>query len=839
MKRLFVIIFIIVLPLFKSFSQNTWVWQNPLPQGNPIKDVYMFDANTAIVVGEGGVIMKTNDAGSSWEVQDSGVDNLLNSVHFINENIGWIVGDNNTILKTTDGGLNWITQETPIDSLDENFDFQDPSTWPSEYDYTLYSVYFIDDSTGWAVGRKQEFGFDLIFSEGIISTKNGGNTWIDQSTDTDATLYDVFFHDAQNGWTAGGNWNLARLLRTNNGGTSWTAHSGMPAYDGDAIELRSVYFVNENIGWIAGGNDLTMKTTNGGNSWQPIDWTWTSYETNPRSIFFTDEDNGWIVGKYILHTLDGGNQWEEQKKTPGGLILYYQSIWATDADHAFVVGPGSDIYQTNDSGDNWIKKTSGPTNDFYDVFFINTNTGWVVGEDYLLMKTTDGGTNWDSYYYNVDGLRFTSIHFFNKNIGWATGNMYEGAYLNGVVFKSEDEGYSWKPLTTFFRSTPQSIFFVDENMGWLVGDNALIQKTTDGGENWVSQDNPFSRTDQQFESVFFYDTNKGWIAGGNNGKILYTSNGGTSWSEQVSGTTEWLGSVFFLNADTGWCVGGNNFSSGIILNTTNGGESWGIQTDSLEFKLNSVIFADINRGWAAGNDGGIVKTIDGGTNWTQEQSNASNDLESICAWGENHLWTVGNGGTILHWFSGEENHAPEITSSDSVTTTEGSAFEYIAEANDPDGNTVSFSFYQYPTWLEANDSALVGNVPVDAEDTSFVVIASDEELSDTLIVVVTVLESSTVEGFDPNIPDDFCLNQNYPNPFNPQTTIMIGLPKATEITIQIYNLKGELVKEIFQGRKQAGYHSFVWDGSELSSGTYFIKMKAVNFKKTIKCLLLK
>lgn len=123
-----------------AFGQNKWVWQNPLPQGNPLKDVYMFDANTAIAVGEGGVIMKTGNTGSSWNILNSGVNDQLNAVHFINENTGWVVGDNNIILKTMDGGLHCTAQETPVDSLDENFNPQDPSTWPSVYDFTLYVI---------------------------------------------------------------------------------------------------------------------------------------------------------------------------------------------------------------------------------------------------------------------------------------------------------------------------------------------------------------------------------------------------------------------------------------------------------------------------------------------------------------------------------------------------------------------------------------------------------------------------------------------------------------------------------------------------------------------------
>ena len=90
-----------------------------------------------------------------------------------------------------------------------------------------------------------------------------------------------------------------------------------------------------------------------------------------------------------------------------------------------------------------------------------------------------------------------------------------------------------------------------------------------------------------------------------------------------------------------------------------------------------------------------------------------------------------------------------------------------------------------------------------------------------------------------NLPETFELLGNYPNPFNPQTTISFGLPHAAEVTIRIYNLKGELMTELFNGSRQAGYYSVIWDASGNSSGTYFIEMQAADFVQTKKCALLK
>ena len=91
----------------------------------------------------------------------------------------------------------------------------------------------------------------------------------------------------------------------------------------------------------------------------------------------------------------------------------------------------------------------------------------------------------------------------------------------------------------------------------------------------------------------------------------------------------------------------------------------------------------------------------------------------------------------------------------------------------------------------------------------------------------------------PDIPISYSLEQNYPNPFNPATTIHYELPKAGNVTINVYNLLGEEVATLVKGEKQEGRYSVTFDGSLLSSGTYLVRMHSGNYSKTIKILLIK
>ena len=84
----------------------------------------------------------------------------------------------------------------------------------------------------------------------------------------------------------------------------------------------------------------------------------------------------------------------------------------------------------------------------------------------------------------------------------------------------------------------------------------------------------------------------------------------------------------------------------------------------------------------------------------------------------------------------------------------------------------------------------------------------------------------------------------YPNPFNPSTTIRFSLPEAAEIRLDIYNLKGQLVRNLAKGDVMAGKHSIVWDGADnhhqrVASGLYYSKLSYENKSYVKKMIMLK
>lgn len=292
------------------------------------------------------------------------------------------------------------------------------------------------------------------------------------------------------------------------------------------------------------------------------------------SITFTSKSTGWVVGAasfedfenpgFIGYTTDGGASWHKSEvKIPADLA----EVYFLDDKHGWAVGANGTIVAT-DNGQDWELQTSKVGNGLKGIYFVNKEVGLAVGESDTILSTKNGGRSW---------------------------KVIQGGQLGAV---GDDDANMYN-----------AIQFLDEETGWLAGvrvspstqgQSALIQKTTDGGQSWVTQE---TGKEDILEDIFFLNAAMGWAVG-ENGVILYTDNGGESWTEQTSGTQETLRSVGFADENNGWATGGD-FGVGAILHTTDGGETWELE-DSTE-KLVKVFVLDGNNVWLAGSTGAIMR----------------------------------------------------------------------------------------------------------------------------------------------------------------------------------------------------------------------------------------
>ncbi len=275
--------------------------------------------------------------------------------------------------------------------------------------------------------------------------------------------------------------------------------------------LSDVYFVNDNVGWVVGYEGSIFKTSDAGQSW--LDQSINLANLYFFDVFFIDEDNGWIVGHYSVHlggywgiiyrTNDGGENWNEQLHQ-GGYDAITGVFFNDTLNGVAVVSGWPGILNTNDGGDEW---TVYPSN-YYSlrsVFFINDTLGWIGGWG-SIYQTNDGGANWNiqSPFPIIDII---DVYFIDENIGWAVGELLNNE--TGIIYKTLNGGNTWNE-TEMFEKSLNGVFFVNPNYGWVVGDYGNIRYTTDGGETWNNQSVDSSR----LVSINITDEHQGWITGG-------------------------------------------------------------------------------------------------------------------------------------------------------------------------------------------------------------------------------------------------------------------------------------------------------------------------------------
>jgi photosystem II stability/assembly factor-like uncharacterized protein len=300
----------------------------------------------------------------------------------------------------------------------------------------------------------------------------------------------------------------------------------------------------------------------------------------------------------------------------------------------------------------WVKQGNYTAHRLESVFFPGSNTGYIVGNNGVILKTTDG-TNWtqpagSSYFY----MWFYSTFFTDANTGYAVGSPSNG--YTGKIYKTIDGGGVWTAEPSGPMYTPNSIFFTGINTGYVVGDelpelSGLVLKTVDGGLNWDSQSTGTGHS--SLYEVFFPTSDIGYVVG-YHGLILKTTNAGLTWESQVSGTTENLYSVFFSDANTGYAVGHH----GTILRTINGGASWTNHSLSFNYTFSSVYFNDPFTGYIVGDTvptltGIILYTHNAGATWTRQYVGPSL-LTSIFFTDDNTGYAVGDNGIILKTTNG-------------------------------------------------------------------------------------------------------------------------------------------------------------------------------------------
>lgn len=300
------------------------------------------------------------------------------------------------------------------------------------------------------------------------------------------------------------------------------------------------------------------------------------------------------------------SQWVNQP-APSGFNIFSCSF--PSAQTGYVCGYGNLIMKTTNGGSNWLDiSLPGTADNLETVWFLNDNTGFIGSTNDTLLLTTNGGASWIRHFYA--GSDIHRIQFLNSTTGWLT---------SGNLYKTTNAGQNWSLAAGGYA---ENFYFLNENTGWKTsysGGNSALVKTTNGGASWNT-----IHTTTNFRviySVRFINENTGWVSGYRE-YIAATTNGGVNWVQQRDmDNSVGLYNIMFLNAATGWAVGDN----GTILSTANGGASWEL-TSVAGGRLQEVEFVNQQTGWVVGGFGKIFKTTSGGFVAVENISSVAGDF---------------------------------------------------------------------------------------------------------------------------------------------------------------------------------------------------------------------
>lgn len=419
-------------------GQNWYVTQSTNTFPSDYFTVYFINENVGFATKEHNDMYKTTDGGETW-IEVSGISQAVYDFHFLDENIGFLTGDHGATFKTTDGGITWTsilfqsgyvynTSMYGIHFQDSNIGYvtgargriiktiDGGNTWtqhsPTYNDFR--QLQFIDSNIGYTQTGSSFF-----------KTTDNGDNWNligSLSLGTSVSAGDFTFINENTGYATTTSTYGGHVFKTTDGGVTWTALNN--GYDIIDEGITSIFFLDTNNGFISGGFNQrkVMKTINGGSTWTQVE------SISFGQIQFINNQIGYAhrVGYSngrMYKTTDGGNTWNISIEVDEEINAFH----FVDENNGYFVGDQGLIYKTNDGGTNW-EELEIPYEWYTKINFYSKNVGYIADEDGKLYKTENGGISWE---YLTQQYKINSIELINDKIYTAG--------TNGKIYRSDVE----------------------------------------------------------------------------------------------------------------------------------------------------------------------------------------------------------------------------------------------------------------------------------------------------------------------------------------------------------------------------------------------------------------
>ncbi|GAB1350800.1 hypothetical protein MASR1M107_30150 [Ignavibacteriales bacterium] len=477
--------------------------------------VKMFDAQNYVAVSNSNYLIRSSNGGQTWERSSTIPEGKFHAASLNSMNEMYLLADTSFVV-TTDGGTtfsSWLTTFPPLGAT--RFDvvyFADSQhgvvtkmggsgikttdgghTWnlvefPSIYSPRIYGIHGVNEK----VMITGEFRF-------VLKTSDIGSTWSSFTPAPTQFLYDVTcFRDSI--WFACGSGGA--FQSSTDFGATWNY---FPPSTTDK-RINKIFFLNEEIGYIAYTNGL-KKTTNGGNDWIAVN------DNLPMipSIHFFDEQNGLVLDyENIFRTTDGGVTLSTPYSFSSNAVFC-----VLPNGKVLVAGPSGTMIKSADRGATWTNITTNTTKRIRHIYFLDSLTGFFVATDQI-GKSTDGGETWQVnstsanqylqkfvFYDQLEGVGIEDKKIFHTSDGGRTWVLIKTAenflrtivrdgdqdaimcsYL-GQILRSHDRGMSWQldiPITSVSLS---DIFRTNAGTLYVSGDKGTVLKESESSNIFV------------------------------------------------------------------------------------------------------------------------------------------------------------------------------------------------------------------------------------------------------------------------------------------------------------------------------------------------------------------
>ncbi len=829
-----------------SITDNKY-WSNKFgPYG--IKDSYGFDVDkingNILFVGSDVGLARSLDGGNTWNVIDSDFPIRDVKIDPNNTKKVFAVGESGYIFISTDLGETW------------------QSTSPTYSDWFSY----------WSEIAISPFNSNLVFigandlSEHLLKSTDGGYTWQSFVVNGIGRLWFIKFHptDSNKVYIGGEN----GVFYSSNAGSSWQQITqGLPSspytsFEGMAFKPSNpdtVFLVCAN----SSSSNKVFMSKDGGITWSNISGNFPSYEYFWTIDIPTWNDNEIFIGGLsatykvsipnfqVVNIFQNGSV-EKLRTTNNKVFLStrYNGLYRSDdygitfqesngnvsladiravkfnpqnSSIAVAAGWTGGIFRTVDGSNTWSLVWSGGHWNSVDVCKSNPNVYYVCGAEGFL-KSTDGGLSWNYLYSGAE--QFIRIKCNPVDPNHVICLSHYGA--NYTAIQTYDGGKNWSPISDIPGTSAAYLWHdivfnpVDTANIFICDDNG-IYRSTNSGKSWnfltqTSVEDMHSFIDDN-NDVKIYGTNGNWYNTIGSSVLSFSSNGNFSLDTLFS----------FPNA-----IANNLTLDFCRINPNNGKQVY------LLFNSTSLYYTP-----------SFLYSSDGGKNWVDQSNGLRNggyfdfDIDfssgnrllanvdrSIYKWIDTTIGVIPV--ELISFTANQKNSTIELNWSTATETNnkgfeiQKSVMQLSSGSQNKEWKTIGFingkgTTTEIRNYLFVDKDIIDGKYFYRLKQIDF-----DGSYKYSKVIEVNIIQ-----------PTEFVLNQNYPNPFNPTTIINYSIPKASFISIKVYDVLGREIETLVNDEKPSGNYKIEFNGSKLTSGIYFYRMQAGDFVETKKLTVLK